>query len=128
MKLFLIALLGVFSFSLTTEIKVHSEFVKHYSTQELNTLKSMPAEDIAVMNYSITHGLSSTFEMKKVGVTPDFIMESSAFEAAKSYVELGLRIKANKTQYIQLKGSNLWVSLSSFERLKIEYQSKNRKK
>lgn len=127
MKLFLITLLSVCNISLTTEIKVHKAFETHYSTKELSDLKAMSPQDIKVMNYSVEYALSKAFEMKKQAVIPDFIVDESRFKAAKSYLDLGLRIKANKTQYIQLKGTNLWVSLYSFERLKIEYQSKNRK-
>lgn len=128
MKLYLIALLGVLSISLTTEIKLHKEFEKHYSTKELNDLKNMSSEDIAVMNYGVEHALSQSFELTKDGIKPDLVVDQTTFKSAKSYLDLGLRIKANKTQFIHLSGTNLWARLTSFERLKIEYKSENRKK
>lgn len=126
MKLLFLTLLSIMTFSQVTDTPIHGKFLEHYSPEELTQLKAMSAEDIAVMNWSVSNALSKPFQPKGKAVTVVTSFSSEEIFNASTYLDLGLRIKDTETQYIGIENSQQVMSLTSFQRLKVMYKSQNK--
>lgn len=126
MKLLFLTLLSIMTFSQVPDTPIHGKFLEHYSPEELTQLKAMSAEDIAVMNWSISNALSRAFDTNGKAVMVVATFSSEEIFNASTYLDLGLRIKDTETQYIGIENSQQVMSLMSFQRLKVMYKSQNK--
>lgn len=124
MKTLILCIFTAFYFQGGGHLKAHSEIKKHFTEEELSAFTQLPVEDQRVLNYSVEHAMSELFVPKGKKAEIIKTVERSDYKNAKSYLDLGIRLKENKTQFFKLNDGYEFFKVKSMSHLRIEMNTK----